>query len=97
LELTPVNEDFTFGADKEDAAAVPMQYLHAIGVEVTQAFGRFRIFRRDDFHRPTFIHSQSPLGNIEVMGPPISHHAAGIFSIVAPIREMLVHSAWAQD
>src|SRR5581483_5746418 len=41
-------------------------------------------------------HAEAPLGDVEVVGAPVGHHAAGVFAVVAPVGEVLVDAARAE-
>src|ERR1044071_12683 len=76
LKDPAINKNFPFGPNKGDSATVAMDNFHAIGINVADALGRFRIFGWDDLDWSAFVHAQTPLRDIEVVGPPIGHHAA---------------------
>src|SRR5262249_46344341 len=82
LKLATVYKDFTLGADEQHAAAVAVEHLHAIRIEVTQSFSGFGILWWDDLNRTAVIHSQAPLRNIEMMRTPIRHHPPGILTVI---------------
>ena len=96
LELAAVHQDLALGADEQHAAAVAVDHLHAVGVEVAHAAGGFGVLGRDDLHRAALVHAQAPLGDVEVVRAPVGHHAAGVFAVVAPVREVLMHAARAE-
>ena len=96
LELAAVNQDFTFRADEEYTATIAVEDFHAIGVNVAQALDGLGILQRNNLDGPAIVHTQTPLGNVEVVRPPICHHAARILPVVAPVREVFVHAARAK-
>lgn len=42
------------------------------------------------------IHAESPLGDVDVVGTPVSDHASTVFHVVAPVWEVVVHPARAE-
>ncbi len=97
FELAPVHKDFSVLADEQHPAATAVvDHLHAVGVEIPQTGGRLRILGRDDFHRPALVHAQTPLRDVEMMRAPVGHHAARVFAVTAPVREMVVDAARAE-
>src|SRR5881628_2846508 len=48
FKLPAVDQDFSFGSDEENAAAVAVNHLDAIGVQIADASRGFRVRRRDD-------------------------------------------------
>src|SRR5260221_6488894 len=75
LELPSVDEDFSFGADEEDAAAVAVKHFDPIGINVAEAFSCLGVLGRNDFDWAALVHAESPLRDVEMVGAPISHHA----------------------
>src|SRR5262249_8986938 len=47
--------------------------------------------------RAGVVHAQAPLGDVEVVGAPVGHHAAGVLAVLPPVGEVGVHAARAED
>src|SRR5207248_96766 len=98
FQETAIDDNLAVAADEVYAALfrAAVDHLHAIGVDVTHAVVGLGVFRWNDLARARFVHSQAPLGDIEVVGAPVGHHAAGVFAVVAPRREVVVNAARAE-
>ena len=67
-ELAPVDQDLALAADEEHAAAIAVDHLDAVGVEIAHAAGGLGVLGRNDFHWSAVVHAQAPLGDVEVVG-----------------------------
>ena len=56
---------------------------HAVGVDVAQPL--VILARRMDFDRPGVVHPQSPLGDVEMVSPPVGHGSARVVAPPAPV------------
>ena len=73
-----------------------MNHFDAVGVAEARAAGGLGVGGRDDFHRAALVHAQAPLGDVEVVRAPISHHAARVFPVVPPVGEVRMNPARAE-
>src|SRR5262245_20508165 len=93
LELAAVDNDLSFTAEEGDAWSFLWVDFKAFGVFVTHAPLGIGFIGRKNFHRPALIHAHAPLRDIEMVRAPIGDHAPAVLTIIAPAREMLVHTA----
>src|SRR5207244_2788015 len=56
---------------------------HAVAVDVGQNLVLLAIGRMN-LDWPAFVHSQAPLGDVEVMRAPVAHHPTGVVTDEAP-------------
>src|SRR5262249_60102210 len=75
---------------------VGMDHLDAVGVNVADTVSRLGALGRDDLDRAGLVHAEGPLGDVEVVSAPVGHHAAGVFAVEAPVREVTVDPARAE-
>src|SRR5205823_1517666 len=100
-----VHKDLSVSANKSDAylsAGLGLRVAavdddNAVLINVLESPFCLRIIRRNDFDRAGLVHTQAPLGDIEMMGTPVRHHAARVFPVVAPVWEALMNASRAKD
>ena len=78
-----VDLDLALGAGEQHPVGAAVVHDDPVGVAIGELLEFFSI-RSMDLHRPALIHSEPPLGDVEVMGAPVGHAAAGVGFVVSP-------------
>src|ERR1051326_3129735 len=90
-EMAAVDAEFAIRAREDTAAGAAMSQHDAVGVgELNAAFG-LGIIGRSDRDGAGVVHAEAPLGDVIMMRAHVGVAAAGVFAILAPGREMVVH------
>src|SRR6185312_5526323 len=83
LELVAVDVDASVGSLEGAAAWTAVEHLDAVRVE--EALPRVAILRLLDLGRPTLVHAQGPLRDVEMMRAHVGQHAAGVLTVETPL------------
>ena len=92
-----VTFDAPLGAVEARAHAGAVHHRDVAIVNELCALQRLGVFSRDGGHRTTVIHAQAPVQNIDHVCAPVADHAAAVLLVAAPVREMAVIAARAED
>src|SRR5688572_13313988 len=74
-----------------------MRHLDTVGIDKFDALLRFGVVRGNDLLRPGGVEIERPLDDVVVMRADVGMTAAGIFAVIAPGGEMVVHPARTED
>ncbi|OPZ67593.1 MAG: hypothetical protein BWY83_02570 [bacterium ADurb.Bin478] len=84
FEIIAIDLNDALGAGEDDDITFKISGHQRAGrIAIGEIFELFLI-RWNDLHRPAVIHAQSPLSDVEMMGAPVGHAAAGVIVIITP-------------
>ncbi len=95
-EDAAVDVEGALAAGEDAAAGAAVGHDDAVGIDVLHAVRGLGIVGRDDLDGAGFIHAEAPLGDVVVVRAHVGVAAAGVFAIVAPGGEVIVHAPGAE-
>ena len=94
FQVPAVDFDLALGAREQDPVTAAVVHGDSVGVAVGQCFLFGQVWR-DDLDRAGAVHAEPPLGDVEVVGPPVGHQSAGGVAHAAPATAVIAANPFA--